>query len=261
MDKCGSIVYGNEKRMFVNTALGCSAKCKYCYLPSLGFNNKPIYFAAKIAIDEVLKQSYFIPGKKGTIISIGCYSECWDDHNKNETIKIIKYFSELGNYIQMATKKEISIEDIYLIDSMLKYDNQMGIYLSAPSISNSNELEPGTDTIDKRMNSLKYKSIVRKIYFVLYIKPVLRSITILDVDRYASLICDYDIKVVVGPLLELRKDKDFNVELVGEERLNEVKCYDNELLISKLNEIGMVYTHSTDIVNEFRLSEVDDNDF
>ena len=45
-------------------------------------------------------------GKNGTLISFGCYSECWDEKNKPQTIKLIKYFLEKGNQIQVATKNQ-----------------------------------------------------------------------------------------------------------------------------------------------------------
>ena len=47
---------------------------------------------------------------RDTLITLGCFSECWDDNNKPETIKLIKYFLQKGNQIQLATKKEITVD-------------------------------------------------------------------------------------------------------------------------------------------------------
>lgn len=30
----------DNKRLFINTSLGCSGECSYCYLPKLGYENK-----------------------------------------------------------------------------------------------------------------------------------------------------------------------------------------------------------------------------
>ena len=37
---------------------------------------------------------------ENTLITLGCFSECWDDYNKLETLKLIKYFLEKGNQVQ-----------------------------------------------------------------------------------------------------------------------------------------------------------------
>jgi len=36
-----SFVSGDKDRIFINTALGCNAKCKYCYLKSLDIEAYP----------------------------------------------------------------------------------------------------------------------------------------------------------------------------------------------------------------------------
>lgn len=39
---------GDQERVFINTSLGCSANCSYCYLPVIGYqtgkkiNNNPM---------------------------------------------------------------------------------------------------------------------------------------------------------------------------------------------------------------------------
>ena len=73
-------VYGAQERIFLNTALGCSARCQYCYLPELDIGNRPEYISAEETLEMLRNLSYFVPGPLGTILSIGCYSECWDKH-------------------------------------------------------------------------------------------------------------------------------------------------------------------------------------
>lgn len=247
-----NLAYGNRERIFVNTTLGCKAKCCYCYLPNLDLGEEIQYFSAKEVIKQVMGLDYFVKGKKGTIISIGCYSECWDERNKKETIYLIKYFAQFGNYIQLASKKEILLEELAMINNMLQHEKQLGIYISIPCISVSEKLEPGTDLVKKRIRPLEYKDQFRGIYFVLYIKPVLQDVTIKDKQRYYELIKKYKINTVVGSLLQYDDENKTEKELVGEERLKEVDCIDNRLLIDELKRVGGVYKHSTEIINEIR---------
>ena len=72
---------------------------------------------------------------KNTLITIGCYSECFDDFNKEETIKIIKYFLNKGNQVQVSTKKEIRLIDIEEILPLIKYKGQFIVFVSSSTIS------------------------------------------------------------------------------------------------------------------------------
>ena len=207
MNDVNNIVYGDEKRIFINTALGCNSGCKYCYLSNLGVGKDITYYTAEIAIKKVINMSCFLQGKEGTIISIGCYSECWDKTNKINTIKIIEFFARMGNYVQLATKKKIELEDLLYIDSLLLFKNQLSINVSVPTISNALILEPNADSINERLSLLEYKSKLNKIYISLYIKPVLKDITIKDITQYIDLMEKYNISAVIGELLVINIDE------------------------------------------------------
>ena len=92
---------------------------------------------------------YFVQGREGTIISIGCYSECWDVGNKQEAFKVISEIVRLGNYVQLATKRGILWEELTKLDSLALFKNQIGIYLSIPTLTGSRQMEKGTDYIEK----------------------------------------------------------------------------------------------------------------
>lgn len=83
-------VYGNENRIFVNTDMGCNSNCSYCYLPALNIKHGIKKISAVEAIGLVEKLEYYKKGKNGTIISIGCYSECMDQENIEDTLLIIE---------------------------------------------------------------------------------------------------------------------------------------------------------------------------
>ncbi len=101
-------LYGNNERLFLNTNLGCLSNCSFCYLPDLSIN-KNGYNNQKNLIENLINRlknnPNFIRGKNGTILSIGCYSECWDTNNKLNTIKLINDLLEFNNPIQLSTKR------------------------------------------------------------------------------------------------------------------------------------------------------------
>lgn len=45
-------VYGDSSRVFLNTAIGCEARCEYCYLPQLGINGVPQYEKAENVLEN-----------------------------------------------------------------------------------------------------------------------------------------------------------------------------------------------------------------
>lgn len=246
-------VYGDRYRIFLNTALGCPARCQYCYLPGMGLGHAPKYISAEDTLAMLKQLDVFIPGPQGTIFSLGCYSECWDDQNKPETIKLLSYLSIYGNYIQLATKQMISKEELNIIDSLALYPGQIGIYLSIPTLSRSEELEPGTALPQERLAPLKWKEEFENIYFILYIKPVIPSITLDDGAIYGHLMKIYQLSTVVGPLLA----KGTGNTLVGEGDLKEISSDESGSLRNMLEQYGSVYTHSTQIIDNLRAQKVD----
>ncbi|CEN89845.1 Radical SAM superfamily [[Clostridium] sordellii] len=242
-----NLIYGNKERIFINTALGCNSMCSYCYLSDIGIDGKVKYFKAEHIIEKIEKMDQFKKGKHGTIISIGCYSECWDNKNKYETIKVIKYFIKTNNYIQLATKREILLEELKEINKLIKYKNQLNIYISIPTISQSDVIEVGTDRVEKRINNFNLKDKLNNINFVLYIKPVIKNVTVLDIDSYISIVKQYNLDVVIGDILTVNSEIG-KVADVGEEMLYEDEVEDAVVIRSKLNEYTKVYEHSTDII-------------
>lgn len=244
-------VYGDASRIFLNTAIGCEARCEYCYLPQLGINGKPQYEKAENVLEKLQSSEYFISGEHGTVVSIGCYSECWSPQNRAETIKLISAIASMGNYIQLATKKKIKKQDILLLDALATYDNQIGIYLSVPTITHSDRMEKGTDCISKRLSPLEMKYQTMRLYYVLYIKPVLQGITICDCNVYKSFIEKYNIYAVVGTLFALDASNRSDI-LVGEGNFKEISGNDVDYLKDKLSFSGKVFSHSTEIIKYIR---------
>lgn len=49
MIDAGYLFSKDDKRIFVNTCLGCTGKCSYCYLSNIGYDNKSIVSKVKKA--------------------------------------------------------------------------------------------------------------------------------------------------------------------------------------------------------------------
>ena len=245
-----SFVYGDSYRIFINTTIGCEGGCQYCYLSKLGVSSGQPEKNAEEVLALLNQMKEYQPGKTGTILSLGCYSECWDAKNKKKTIELIRQLAKNENYIQLATKKEITFEELLEINSLATFQNQIGIYLSVPTISESRILEPRTDDVELRLSPLKHAHKLENIYFVLYIKPVIPHITKRDAVLYQRLMERYQVPAIIGPMLDL-KGNDESV-LVGEDNLAEQESEDLGFLKNHLSKSGKTYRHSTEVIDELQ---------
>lgn len=165
----------------------------------MGYDNTRIIGEVKKA-EELIEEIEQVGISKDTLITLGCFSECWDDNNKPETIKLIKYFLQKGNQVELSTKKEISVEEAKAFVSLIQYLGQLVVFVSSATISKWNTIERGTDSPSKRFNTFEISKELN-IPTALYMKPVLKGITIKDIDLYKEVISKYDIKdVVVGSI-------------------------------------------------------------
>lgn len=238
-----------NNRLFINTSLGCKGKCTYCYLPTLGYGNdiKKYQTIKSNQLLEIINKNHNIT--KDILITIGCYSECIDEYNKKETLDIIKYFLKKGNQIQLSTKKEIIESDFKEIKDLIKYYGQLIIFTSSTSITNQENIEKNTTPIINRLNNF---NILNKLYIpsVLYLKPVLKNITIKDLELYKKYIQEYNIEnVVVGSMFTKDSSKEkspFSNELFYN------KTSDEDIIFNELSKVTNVYRRSTEVVKKYK---------
>lgn len=197
----GYLYSKDNKRIFVNTCLGCTGKCSYCYLGKMGYDNSRIVAEVRKA-EELIEEIEQVGISRDTLITLGCFSECWDDNNKPETIKLIKYFLQKGNQIQLSTKKEISVEEAKKFQDLIQYLGQLVVFVSSATISKWDTIEKGTDSPNKRFNTFEISRELN-IPTALYMKPILKGITNHDIELYKEVIQKYGVKdVVVGSIFK-----------------------------------------------------------
>lgn len=248
----GYLYSKDDKRIFINTCLGCSSQCSYCYLKEMGYGDKHL-FKKKIRKSEDLIreiEEYGISSK--TLITLGCFSECWDSANKPETIKLIQYFLKKGNQIQLATKKEITEQELKNINDLIQYLGQLTIFISSATISNWSDIEKGTDAPEKRFKTFELSKKLN-IPTVLYMKPILKDITIKDIEKYKDLIKKYKIKdVVVGSIFGKENTEErvhfSNKELFYNPISDELKIEQNLMQLGGIR----VFSRSSQVIKYYK---------
>ena len=253
MINTGYLFSTEKERLFINTSLGCTANCAYCYLPTLKYSKgKKLdnYVTAEKILKDLGNYKELEFGRDGTLISFGCYSECWDERNKKETIKLIKYFLEKGNKIQLSTKKYIDYKELTDISKLIKFYGQLTIFISSATISYSDVLENNTSPPEKRFKSFLITKELN-IPTILYIKPVLYNITIKDIDLYKEVIKKYNIKdVVVGSIIKTN-GKGEVAPFVNDNSMHAEPIEQEKEIISSLKEVCNVYTKSLQVVGKY----------
>lgn len=253
MINTGYLFSTEKERLFINTSLGCTANCAYCYLPTLKYSKgKKLdnYVTAEKILKDLGNYKELEFGRDGTLISFGCYSECWDERNKKETIKLIKYFLEKGNKIQLSTKKYIDYKELKDISKLIKFYGQLTIFISSATISYSDVLENNTTPPEERFKSFLITKELN-IPTILYIKPVLYNITIKDIDLYKEVIKKYNIKdVVVGSIIKTN-GKGEVAPFVNDNSMHAEPIEQEKEIISSLKEVCNVYTKSLQVVGKY----------
>lgn len=154
----GYLYAKNNDRIFINTCLGCNGACSYCYLPRLGYNNKSndlLVREASQIIKDIEESEINIDEK--TLITLGCFSECWDEKNRPQTIELIRYFLQKGNQIQLSTKKQVTVEDVKGFQDLIKYmDNWLSLLVLLVLV-NGNRLKEIQIHLQRDLKHLKFQ--------------------------------------------------------------------------------------------------------
>ena len=83
---------------------------------------------------------------------------------------------------------------------------------------------------------------------MLYIRPVLKDVTIKDIDKYKNIIMKYQIPCVVGDRYEFNDFDERYIDDVGEGMLHEESVADADVISENLKKYGLVVRHSIDLI-------------
>jgi DNA repair photolyase len=181
-------------RVFINPALGCASKCKFCYLEKFGFTALELSALSGNEVKYNLLQSpRFFPGRHGTLISLSPDAEPFDKYVLPKTLDFIASLSTLGNPMQIATRRRLERETVKRIVDSLEYPEQLTLFVSSCTISYHHTIEPSTTIPGKRFETFGVCND-EGLTTCLYIKPVIPNLTILDVDAYIGVINQYGLQ-------------------------------------------------------------------
>ena len=141
--------------MTIHTGIGCSLRCLYCYIEDMGFkwNIKPYPLTSIELVYALLSNSYFLPGKYGTLIAIGSVTEPFHPITKEKTFEYIEALSRyLGNFIQFSTKMYLSEEDAYRLKDL---DPGISPLVTIITLEYASKLEPYAPSPEERFETIK----------------------------------------------------------------------------------------------------------
>ena len=253
----GYLYAKNNDRIFINTCLGCRGGCSYCYLPTLGYDNTGKDLLVKDASEIIkdIEESHFNINEN-TLITFGCFSECWDEQNKPQTIRLISHFLQKGNQVQLATKKQIKIEECKQFQQLIKYMGQLVIFVSSATISQWDKIEKNTEMPEKRFKTFEISKTL-DIPTVLYMKPILKGTTIKDIELYEDVIKKFAVKdVVVGSIFKEEKT-DETVHFSDNNKLFYNPVPDELEIKRRLLPLCNVYSRSSEVMKKYREKELE----
>ena len=199
MNSGSKIVWGND-RVFVSPVLGCPAKCSFCYLLDHGKGNEreENLLSPEMLLLRIVEDSRFTNGETGTIISLGCMSECLTSNSIDATIKFLNLAKDLSNPVQIATRWILN--GLTLKNFLDAIDCLNIVIFQSMTEGRIRTIEIGTPPWQLRKIFMQ-SCVCRCIPTVLYIKPFIPTFTKFFIDDFTDLAKEIGVKnVVVGPL-------------------------------------------------------------
>ena len=152
MKKNKNVIEMHSTWLAVNSIIGCTNGCKYCFLQSTGDNlaRPRIIVPAKEAIDELLHSKYY--DKEIPICLVPNTDPFLNQSNINEVHKMIEYLTEakVKNPIILSTKCLIPLDFIEYLSSLKKQGMNFVIYLSYSGLGK--KYEPNVKHEDIKTN-------------------------------------------------------------------------------------------------------------
>jgi len=169
----------DRETLYLSTGLVCHYKCKFCYTNSLITNKKntykPLYVAQLlckiIELDNRIKKE-----ENGTVFMLGGYNDPFFEDHFDATIHILETLSKYNNPIHIATRHELTSEQI----ERLPVKKNIVINYSISSFPSG----PVEDIEIIELNNQKSRfdtmnALIKKGHNVaLFIRPIIKDVTI-----------------------------------------------------------------------------------
>ncbi|MCI5140861.1 MAG: hypothetical protein D3909_03855 [Candidatus Electrothrix sp. ATG1] len=201
-----NFLFYNQERLFINTRLGCLARCNYCYLDDIGIPKGIIVKQtnANNIINAISEKSRTIWKPEKTLASFGCYSDPWDDYSKYHTKKIMVFLNQIGYRVTLSTKKAVKSIDLKEIHFLNK--KHLYFLISIPVANEIATMEKGTSSLYNRINSIE--TLHNNGFNVaIYIKPFIENKTLKSLPKIIEVLKQFRIPVILGRLFVSSSDK------------------------------------------------------
>lgn len=241
---------GKRDRLFLNSALGCNSACSYCYLPDLQLQTgvqPELHITADALLERLMRDPRFNAGRDGTILSVGCFSECWDAVNRPTTLELLSRLLRFQNPIQFATKRRVRATDLETFAPAIRWKGQVTIFISCATLDRKLELR--TAPPQERFKSFG-AAHEWGIPAYLYLKPVLPGVTINDLPGFLDVVRTWGVDAVVGD--RFSSDGEGTVAPIGDGLLRYEVDPEVNQISTALSEVCTVYKHSVEAINRWR---------
>ena len=144
-------------------------------------------------------------------------------------------------------------EELTEILPLINYFGQLVIFVSSATISKHDTIKKNTTPISNRFQNFSLFNSL-DIPVVLYMKPVLKGITINDLELYKKYIEKYNIKDVVIGSIFTNYIYEETVHFSNKNELFYTKNSDEDMIISELSKITNVYKRSSEVMYKYNVS-------
>ena len=198
----------DNSRVFVQLSenAGCPVGCKYCYIPNVGQEARPIGQSTMAKhLDDLTTADEFT---NETLVSLGCDTEPLLPETIDTTIQVLEYFRNRPNPIQLATKFRLP-ESLLDVIKLRDIDAPpLQVSTSVTTIRNASRLEPGAPNPTVRDENFQLNHEEHRVVSIAMMKPYIRG-TIDEVEEFADLYAETPpAGIVVGTLIaKTRRDQ------------------------------------------------------
>ncbi|MBF4260126.1 hypothetical protein, partial [Vibrio anguillarum] len=152
------------------------------------------------------------------------------------------------------TKRYVACKDIEQVSKLISWRGQLSIFISSTTLTKWNSIERGTDSPDIRFRSFDLtKKTGVPVY--LYIKPIIKSVTISDLNKYVDIVKNKDVSgVIIGSKFIMTNESNNNkLAPISNGKLKySKKSEEEEYMYMTLSQKVLTFTESVQAIDYWR---------